>query len=326
MKNYRIGIIGCGWIAEKMSITLGGMKGVERYAVASRSKEKAERFAREWGYSRAYGSYEELAADPQVDLVYIATPHSFHYSHARMCLEQGKPVLCEKAFTANTRQAEELLDFARAKKVFITEAIWTRYMPLSLKIQQLLKDGVIGTPYMLSANLSYPMSEKERILQPELAGGALLDLGVYALNFAAMAFGGDIAETHSACQKTDTGMDAQENITLFYKDGKMASLQAGIYAKSDRMGVISGDKGQLIVENINCPQSVRVIDNDYNITAVYHAPQQITGYEYQVYASIEALENGWLESPYMPHAETLRIMKQMDGLRKEWGVTYPCDR
>ncbi len=149
-------------------------------------------------------------------------------------------------------------------------------MPLSLTIQELLKKGVIGTPYMLSANLSYPMSYKERIQQPELAGGALLDLGVYVLNFAAMAFGNDIIETHSACQKTATGMDSQENITLFYRDGKMASLQAGIYAKSDRMGVISGDKGQLIVENINCPQSVRVVDNDYNVTAVYHAPQQIT--------------------------------------------------
>lgn len=167
-------------------------------------------------------------------------------------------------------------------------------MPLSLTIQDLLKKGVIGTPYTLSANLSYPISDKERIIRPELAGGALLDIGVYTLNFAAMAFGDDIAETHSACQKTATGVDAQESITLFYKDGKMATLQSSIYAQSDRMGVISGDKGHLIVENINCPESVRVVDREYKTVAVYQAPEHITGYEYQVYASIEAIEkDGW---------------------------------
>ncbi|WP_300728927.1 Gfo/Idh/MocA family oxidoreductase [uncultured Bacteroides sp.] len=325
MKKYKIGIIGSGWIAEKMAITLNGMQGVEKYAVASRSSEKAEAFARKWEFLKAFGSYEALADDPDVDLIYIATPHSLHYEQAKMCINKGKPVLCEKAFTANAREAEALLDLAHREKVFITEAIWTRYMPLSMKIQQLLKEGIIGTPYMLSANLSYPVAYKERIQRPELAGGALLDLGVYALNFAAMAFGSDIKETHSFCQLTESGVDAQENITLLYNDGKMASLQAGIYAKSDRMGVISGDKGHLIVENINCPEAVRVIDADYKTIAVHEAPRHITGYEYQVYASIEALENGWLESPYMPHAETLRIMKQMDALRKEWGVKYPCD-
>lgn len=325
MKIYKIGIIGCGGIAKKMAATLGKMKEVQRYAVASRNQEKAQAFANEWGFEKAYGSYEELANDPEVDLIYIATPHAMHYDNARMCIEKGKPVLCEKAFTANARQAEELLSFAHEKKVFITEAIWTRYMPLSLTIQELLKKGVIGTPYTLSANLSYPISDKERIIRPELAGGALLDIGVYTLNFAAMAFGDDIAETHAACQKTATGVDAQESITLFYKDGKMATLQSSIYAQSDRMGVISGDKGHLIVENINCPESVRVVDKDYQTVAVYQAPEHITGYEYQVYASIEAIEKGWLESPYMPHAETLRIMRQMDDLRKEWGVVYPCD-
>lgn len=123
MKVYNIGIIGCGWIAGKMAITLGGMKGVARYAVASRDKEKAELFAREWGFKKAYASYEELADDPEVDLVYVATPHSHHYAHARMCIEKGKPVLCEKAFTANAREAEELLSYAKEKGIFITEAI-----------------------------------------------------------------------------------------------------------------------------------------------------------------------------------------------------------
>lgn len=325
MKTYKIGIIGCGHIARKMAFTLGRMEGVRCYAVASRNLEKAQAFAAEWQFEKSYGSYEALANDPEVDLVYIATPHSFHYEQARMCIERGKAVLCEKAFTANTRQAEELLALAHEKSVFITEAIWTRYLPLSAKVKELLDAGTIGVPRTLSANLSYPISGKERIVRPELAGGALLDIGIYTLNFAAMAFGVDVERTVSACTKTDTGVDAQESITLFYADGRMAALQSSIYVQSDREGIISGDKGHIIVENINNPSSVRVVGSDYQTVAVYQAPPQITGFEYQVKACIEALEKGWLESPYMPHAETLRIMRQMDALRKEWGVVYPCD-
>ena len=324
-KNTRIGIIGCGWIAEKMAITLQGMEKVEAYAIASRDLNKAETFAQKWNFTRAYGSYEEMLDDELVDLVYIATPHSHHYAHTRLSLLKGKPVLCEKAFTANAKEAEELLQLAKEKNLFLTEAIWTRYMPLSQTICGLVDNGAIGRPQLLTANLCYPNYHKERMHKPELAGGALLDLGVYTLNLAAMVFGTDIIRTTSACIKTDTGVDAQNSITLEYADGKMAILCSSQMAKSDRQGIISGDKGFMIVDNINNPQKVSVYDSDYQLTAVYNCPPQITGYEYQVYASIEALENGWLESPFMPHQETLRIMRQMDELRKEWGVIYPSD-
>ena len=324
-KNTRIGIIGCGWIAEKMAITLQGMEKVESYAIASRDLNKAETFAQKWNFTRAYGSYEEMLDDELVDLVYIATPHSHHYAHTRLSLLKGKPVLCEKAFTANAKEAEELLQLAKEKNLFLTEAIWTRYMPLSQTICELVDNGAIGRPQLLTANLCYPNYHKERMHKPELAGGALLDLGVYTLNFAAMVFGTDIIRTTSACIKTDTGVDAQNSITLEYADGKLAILCSSQMAKSDRQGIISGDKGFIIVDNINNPQKVSVYDSDYQLTAVYNCPPQITGYEYQVYASIEALENGWLESPFMPHQETLRIMRQMDELRKEWGVIYPSD-
>lgn len=324
-KNTRIGIIGCGWIAEKMAITLQGMEKVEAYAIASRDLNKAETFAQKWNFTRAYGSYEEMLDDELVDLVYIATPHSHHYAHTRLSLLKGKPVLCEKAFTANAKETEELLQLAKEKNLFLTEAIWTRYMPLSQTICELVDNGAIGRPQLLTANLCYPNYHKERMHKPELAGGALLDLGVYTLNFAAMVFGTDIIRTTSACIKTDTGVDAQNSITLEYADGKMAILCSSQMAKSDRQGIISGDKGFIIVDNINNPQKVSVYDSDYQLTAVYNCPPQITGYEYQVYASIEALENGWLESPFMPHQETLRIMRQMDELRKEWGVIYPSD-
>ncbi len=324
-KNHKIGVIGTGWIAEKMTITLAQLEGYECHAVASRSQERADAFATQHGIAHAYGSYESLVTDKEVELVYIATPHSLHYEHARLCIEHNKPVLCEKAFTANAREAEALLQLAASRKVFIAEAIWTRYMPLSLKIIDLIQQGTIGHPYTLTANLCYPVAHKERIQRPELAGGALLDLGVYALNFAAMIYGDKIERTVSACTQTDTGIDAQESITQFFSNNRMAVLNSSIYPRSDRKGVISGDKGYIVVENINNPEVARVYDLDYQLVAEYPAPKQITGYEYQVLACFEAMKQGLIESPYMPHKETLRIMRIMDTLRKEWGVVFPND-
>ncbi len=209
MNAVKIGIIGTGWIAEKMAITLKDMKGVEAYSIASRQLQTAHDFAQKWGFTCAYGSYEEMLDDEQVELVYIATPHSHHFEHARMSLLKGKAVLCEKAFTANARQAEELLNLAKEKQLFITEAIWTRYMPLSQTINEIIASGIIGHPMTLSANLGYPIGNRERLRQPALAGGALLDLGVYTLNFASMIFGNDVERITSTCIKTDTGVDAQ---------------------------------------------------------------------------------------------------------------------
>lgn len=326
VKNHTIGILGSGWVAEKMAITLAGMKGYECLAIASRTQAHADDFATKHGIARSYGSYEELVKDDDVELVYIATPHALHYEHAHLCIEHNKPILCEKAFTANAYEAEVLLNLAENRKVFITEAIWTRYMPLSLKIIELVRQGVIGHPYILTANLCYPVSEKERMQRPELAGGTLLDLGVYALNFAAMIYGDEIERIVSACTKTDTGMDDQESITQFFSNRRMAVLNSSMYPRSDRKGIISGDKGYIIVENINNPEVARVYDLDYRLTAEYPAPPQITGYEYQVIACFEAMKQGLLESPYMPHRETLRIMRIMDELRREWGVTFPNDK
>lgn len=323
--NHKIGIIGTGWIADKMAITLAGLEGYECYAVASRTQEKAASFAEKYGIAKAYGSYEALVKDSDVELVYIATPHALHYENSVLCIEHGKPVLCEKAFTANAREAEALLKLAEEKKVFITEAIWTRYMPLSLKLIELIKNGAIGHPYTLTANLCYPLDDKARMQRPELAGGSLLDIGVYTLNFAAMIYGDEIERTVSACTKTDSGMDDQESITQFFSNKRMAVLNSSMYPRSDRKGIISGDKGYIVVENINNPEIARVYDLDYQLIAEYPAPKQITGYEYQVIASFDAMKKGLLESPYMPHKETLRIMKMMDDLRKDWGVSFPND-
>ncbi|MBQ4215266.1 MAG: Gfo/Idh/MocA family oxidoreductase [Bacteroidales bacterium] len=323
--SFKIGILGAGWIAGKMAETVSAMDGYEISAVASRSIEKARDFANKWNIKNAYGSYEALVSDNDIDLVYVATPHSHHFQHAKLTVEQGKHCLVEKAFTANAREAKQLLDFAEKNGVFVTEAIWTRYMPLSHKIKELIDGGAIGEPRLLSASLCYPLEDKERITNPALCGGALLDVGVYVLNFARMYFGNDVVKTVTNCQLGVTGMDMQECISLSYADGKMANLQAGARCLNDRQGIISGTEGYIRVDNVNCPEVVEVYRN-YALVETYRKPSDmISGYEYQVMESRRCIEAGLLESPMMPHAETISVMRQMDSLREEWGVKYPMD-
>ena len=323
---FKVGIIGAGWIAEKMAEALTPLEDYCVYAIASRSIGKATEFAGRWNIPKAYGSYEDMVKDNDVDLVYIATPHSHHFPHAMLALNAGKPVLVEKAFTANAAEAEELIETARSKGLFITEAIWTRYMPLSHKVKEIMESGIIGKPRVITATLCYMMEFKERILRPDLCGGALLDLGVYALNFARMYFGTDIVRTVSNCHMGPTGIDLQECISLSYADGKMANLQAGTLCLNDRQGIINGTEGYIRVDNINCPEVVEVYRN-YELVERYVKPEDmVNGYEYQVIEARRCIEAGLPESPMMPHQETLDIMKQMDGLRKEWGVVYPMDR
>ena len=325
MKKYKIGILGAGHIGHKMASTLQEMQEAEAYAIASRDIEKAKQFAQSHQMPKAYGSYEELAQDPDVDLIYIATPHSHHYAHAKLCLEYRKPVLCEKAFTANACQADDLISSFREKGVFIAEAIWTRFLPFSQTLRQLIDEGRIGTSMTLTASLSYPIAEKERIMRPELAGGALLDLGVYPINFALMAFGKDIEKITSTCLKTATNVDAQNSITFAYRNGRMAVMQTNIYCAGDRQGIIAGDKGYLIVDNINNPQKAAIYSSDHQVVEEICCPPQINGYEYEVLASIRALEEGRIETKEMPHEETLYVMRMLDSFRREWGIHFPGD-
>lgn len=326
----KVAVLGAGNIARSMAAALRGLKErgeeIEPYAVGARELSRAEAFAKEQGFEKAYGSYEELVSDPQVDLVYVATPHSHHYEHVRLAVEHGKNVLCEKAFTMNAAQAEELFALAAEKNVLLTEAIWPRYMPSRQMILDLIGSGVIGNVTSLSANLGYPLTHVERMTKPELCGGALLDLGVYPINFACMAFEGEISSVSSSCVKWETGVDAQNSMTLNFADGRMAVLYSSFLVQSDRLGVINGDKGYMEVQNINNPEEIRIFDLNRTCIRTIPVPEQINGYEYEVLACKEALENGWTECPQMPHAETVRMMKLMDSMRKSWGVVYPMEQ
>lgn len=322
MEKFNIGIIGAGHIAEKMAFTLNRMEDAAAYAVASRSLEKAENFARVHGVEKAYGSYEELLDDPQVDLVYVATPHSLHLRHVKMCLEKGRPVLCEKAFMLNRAEAEEAIRLSEEKDVFLAEAIWTRYMPFRKTVRDVIDSGRIGRPMMLTAHLGYPVAHKERIIDPSLGGGALLDLGVYVVNFALMMFGDGISGISSTCVKADTGVDLQESITFTWPDGKMAVMQSTALCASERQAIICGDKGYIILDNINNPLKAEIWSAGHVLEETLHAPEQITGFEYQVRACISAIREGRIETDFMPHSETLRVMELMDTVRTRWEEAF----
>ena len=325
MDLMKVGIIGTGWIAEKAAITLNGLKECEAYAVGSRSQDKADAFARKWNIAKAYGSYSELIADPDVDLIYVGTPHSHHYDVTKEALLAGKPCLVEKAFMANARQTEEIIKIAREREVFLAEAIWTRYQPVVKTIRDQIASGRIGAPRLLTATLGYSMGNKERIMRPDLCGGALLDLGVYALNFVRMFFPADIVSIDGTCVKSDTGMDLTNAMTLVLADGMLCNLQSSAQCVGDNIGVIAGTEGNLIIDNINNPQTITVNGPDRTYIETIRVPQQITGYEYQFLACRQALMDGLLEPHEMPLDETLYIMQLMDGLRRKWDVRYPMD-
>ncbi len=321
----KIGILGAGSIAHSMAKTVSRMEGTELYAVASRSIGKAEDFARQYQIPKAYGSYEEMAEDPAVDLVYVATPHSHHYAHVKLCLEHGRNVLCEKAFMVNSSQAREVVRLAREKRLLLAEAIWTRYMPSRALIREAVDSGIIGEVTSLTANLGYVVKHKERLIRSDLGGGALLDLGVYPVNFALMVFGDDYEEVSADAVLSGEGVDLQNSITLKWKDGKFAVLHSNMQALTDRRGVIYGDKGYIVVENINNCESVCAHDLERKLIRKYEIPEQITGYEYEMEACRRAIKAGEVECKEMPHADSVAVMALLDKVRKILGITYTCE-
>ena len=320
-----VGIIGAGHIAEKAARTLAAMDDMQCLAIGSRSLEKAQAFAGRFGIPRAYGSYADLLEDPEIELVYIAVPHSCHFPVTRDAILAGKPCLVEKSFMLNAVEAATILALAREKGVFVAEAIWPRYLPVKAMVQEILSSGIIGQPRMITATLAYDVSDKERVLEPSLGGGALLDLGVYPLTFVRMYADAPVSQINTTCIKAPSGVDASEQISLVLENGMLASLQASAWCQGDNQGVIAGTDGYLVFDDIINPTCLRVCRKRHIVEKEIPVPEQITGFEYQFRACKRAIEAGLLETPEMPHAEMLYVMHLMDRLRAEWGVRFPGD-
>ena len=238
---------------------------------------------------------------------------------------KGKACLVEKAFMANAAQTRAVLDLSRKKGVFVGEAVWTRYQPALGIIRKLIDDGRIGRMRMISATLAYSIEHKPRIIRPELCGGALLDLGVYAINFVRMFCPNPIEKIDSQCILSESGVDLTESVSMTLSGGIMANIQSSACCAGYNTGVIAGSEGYIVVDNVNNPHVIQVYALGGILREELTVPECISGYEYEFLACRDAIGKGLIEPPQMPHSEILFIMELMDSLRKEWGVRYPMD-
>ena len=325
MEKINFGILATGNIANSMAEAVSRLDIFDCCAAASRSYERAKAFADRWEFRKACGSYEELVQDREVELVYVASPHSHHYQHAKLCLEHGKHVLLEKAFTVNAAQAEELISLSRQKGLLLAEAFWPRYMPSRKMIADLIAQGMIGEVQSVVADFGAPLSHVERLCKPELAGGALLDLGVYPLNFALTVLTGNVRDIQSNAVMSPEGVDWMNGMTLTFEDNKIAVLHSNMLAYMSNRGVVYGDQGYLEMGDLNNCSEIRVYGADKKMTACYPVPEQINGYEYEAAACARAIRAGQTECEEMPHSETLRLMRILDTVREQWGFKLPCE-
>lgn len=311
-------------MAAKMAETIRAVKNAELYAVASRTEDKARCFAERYGCKIYYGSYEELVKDISVEMVYIATPHSCHFKNAKLCIENNKPVLVEKPFTVNHAQAQQLLTLAQERNVFITEAMWTRYMPYRRIIETIISNKEIGEVTGITANIGYPMMNVERLLNPDLAGGALLDVGVYAINFALMFSNSDVKQISSFAVLSPQKIDYKNSVSIEFNNGVLASLYSTMTSVTDMRGVIYGTKGYIVVDNISNPEEINVYDNSHTLQTIYDIPEQITGYEYEIISSMQMIRKKEIETQEVPHHDILKRMRIVDSIVESCGICYTC--
>jgi len=322
-QRVRWGILGPGGIAERFAADLTLVEGAELAAVGSRSLASAEAFAARYGFARPHGSYAELAADDAVDVVYVATPHAFHFDAALMCLEAGKAVLVEKPITLDLASAARLVQAAHAHNAFLMEAMWMRCNPAIRKIAELVDEGAIGWVSAIHADfgLHGPFPAEHRLRDPKLGGGALLDLGVYPINLVHLILGAPTA-VRSWAHLTPEGVDENTGVLLGYQAGAVAAVTCSINGGSRNAASITGTEGRIdLPEGFFVPRSF-VLSRPGHATETVELPFEGNGYQFEAAEVQRCLLAGELESPLMPHATTLEIMSLLDTIRDEIGVMY----
>ena len=329
MKKIRWGILGCGKIARKFATDLKLVEDAELIAVGAREQSTAAAFGKDFPAQYVHGSYEALVSNPEVDVIYVATPHGLHHEHVMLCLKHKKAVLCEKAFAINYREAKEMIDFAKAQNTFIMEAFWTRFLPHYLKMKELIAQGKIGTIRYLNAEFGFIPTPPfpARLYEPALGGGALLDIGVYPI-FLALDLLGKPDHINAVMTPASTGVDDQCAITFSYNSGVIAHLFCSFASNLATGADIAGDKGRIkLTHRFHGPTTVfeyysGIIDTREVI------PFEIAsgnGYEYEARHVNECLRQNVTESPVLTHEKTLLMMQTLDTIRKKAGIHYPAD-
>lgn len=325
-KKIRWGILGTGKIAKAFATALRDLPDAELAAVASRSVDSATEFAREYGARRAHGSYQALADDPGVDVIYIATPHAMHHENALMCLKGGKALLVEKAFTLNRREAQEIVDLARERKLFVMEAMWTRFQPAMREARRMIEMGEIGTVHNLQADFGFPADAgpEHRLFNPALGGGSLLDLGIYNVSVAAF-FLGPVVGVRGYGELTPAGVDVQASFALQHENGALSACSCSLNARTPTTLTVGGDKGFLRLHGRFHQAERFTIGLNDGSEREFHFPRLGNGYAHEAMEVGRCLRAGLLESPVMPLDETVALMGVLDQLRAQIGVKYVVD-
>jgi len=324
MKNYRWGIIGPGKIAAKFAVALPLAGHASLAAVASRDEARAREFAGKSGAARYYTRYEDLAADPDIDAVYIATPHGFHAEHAILCLQHGKAVLCEKPMALSARQVQMMIDAARGNKAFLMEAMWTRFLPVMEKIMELIRDGQLGTVKYVRGDFGFyaPFNPSGRLYDLRLGGGALLDIGIYPL-FLCLLLLGEPDTIHAAAHLAPTGSDETCQAILQYRDGRSAMISSTLACQTSITAEIAGTEGMIRLSTPWYKNDRFTLLRPGEEEVTISVEPMVNGFEYQIREVTQCLDKGLLESPLHSHADSLRLSRTMDVIRGQVGVKYP---
>lgn len=325
-ETVRWGILGTGGIAHAFATALMETPGTTLAAVGSRSVESAEQFGSEFGSPMAYGSYHALCNAADVDIIYIGTPHPMHAENTTMALQGGKAVLCEKPFTMNAREAEQVVALARAKKLFLMEAMWTRYMPALAELKRIVATGEIGTPRQLHADFGFhaPADPAHRVNHRELGGGALLDLGIYPLSIA-VAIMGQVKQVQALAQMSDTGVDAQTGFTLLHDGGGMSVCSCSLLAKTSNELTVSGPLGRIRMDAMFHRSPSLTVTLAGGASRIVPTPWLGNGYVHEALEASRCVREGLLESPGMTLDDTLALMRTLDTMRSQIGLRYPSD-
>jgi len=324
--RIRWGILGTGKIAHQFAAALRRLPDAELLAAGSRAAESAGRFADEFEIPRRYKDYAELVRDPEIEVIYIATPHSCHAENSRLALDAGKAVLCEKPFTINAAQAREVIQLARERKLFLMEAMWTRCFPLIKKLRELLQAGAIGEVRQLSADFGFRAEYRDvpRLFGPEFGGGALLDVGVYPVSLASLLFGAPKRIVGTA-NLGPSGVDEEAAMILTHGRGEMAVLHTAIRLDTAQEAIIIGTRGRIRIHTPWWRPTGMTWSRDGQSDERFDFPLEGNGYEYEAQEVMDCLRSSQLESPLMPLDESLSIMSTLDTLRAQWGLKYPME-
>jgi dihydrodiol dehydrogenase / D-xylose 1-dehydrogenase (NADP) len=325
MDNIHWGILGCGRIADSFAQGLRTLKGARLTAAASLTTGRAEAFAKRFNIPKAYTDYESLVADKDVDVVYIGTLHNAHKPNTLLALERGKHVLCEKPFALNAREAAAMIRKAREKKLFLMEAMWTRFLPASRKIKRLLDEGLLGDIRYLRAEFGFAAkwNPEDRLHNLNLAGGSLLDLGIYPVSYARWVFGKKPQSLHGTAHLGQTGVDENSSYYFQYDGGASALLFSSFRINTPDAALIGGTGGYLRIPVFFHPRRFIHQPSNSRLPKIHHLPYRSTGLQYQAREVMDCIRSGRRESTVMPLDETLEIMETLDGLRRPWGLVYP---